>query len=115
MSRERGQEYEKLAEKFLLDNGYDILERNWTAGHKEIDLIALKDDTVIFVEVKGSVSKKFGHPSERVDRRKRENLINAAEQYIIAHDFKGYDFRFDLITYFDGKLEHYRDAFQCEE
>jgi len=115
MSREKGREYEKLAEKFLLDNNYHVLERNWTAGHKEIDLIARKDNTIVFVEVKGGGSKKYGHPSGWVDRRKRNNLISAAEQYIIAHDYRNYDYRFDLITFYEGKLEHYRDAFQREE
>ncbi len=115
MNRKKGREYEKLAEKFLIENDYSILERNWTVGHKEIDLIALKNNTVVFVEVKGGLSKKYGHPSERVDKRKRANLIIAAEQFIITRDFKKHDFRFDLITFFDGKLEHYPDAFQCEE
>lgn len=103
-----------MAEKFLMENGYEIIERNWAAGHKEIDLIALNDKTVVFVEVKGSRSRKFGHPSERVDRRKRDNLINAAEQFIIAKNLKGCDYRFDLITFLDGKLEHYPNAFQRE-
>jgi putative endonuclease len=115
LNRKKGREYEKLAEKYLVENGFSILERNWTVGHKEIDLIALKDNTVVFVEVKGGSSKQYGHPSERVDKRKRENLINAAEQFILANNFSGYDFRFDIITFYDGKLEHYPDAFQCEE
>jgi len=115
MNRKRGRTYEKLVEKYLIENEYSILERNWTFSHKEIDLIALKDDTVVFVEVKGGLSGEYGHPSERVDKRKRENLINAAEQFIIERDFKGHDFRFDVITFYKGKLEHYPDAFQCEE
>jgi putative endonuclease len=112
--REKGREYEKLAERYLVGQGYKILERNWMAGHKEIDLIARKDNTVVFVEVKSSRSMKFGHPSERVDERKQRNLINAAEQYIISKDLEDCDFRFDLITFLEGKLEHYPDAFQVE-
>jgi putative endonuclease len=115
LNRKRGREYEKLAAKFLVDNNFTILERNWMVGHKEIDLIALKDNTIVFVEVKGGSSKKYGHPSERVDRRKRDNLISAAQQFILANNFKGYDFRFDIITFYDGKLEYYPDAFQREE
>lgn len=113
-TRSRGREYEKLAEKYLLRNGYEILERSWQAGHREIDLIALKDKTVVFVEVKGAMSRKYGHPSERVDRRKKQNLINAAQQYITAKNLQGFDFRFDLITFFAGKFEHYPDAFRNE-
>ncbi len=113
-SVEKGRRYEKLAEKFLIDNGYMTLEKNWQAGHKEIDLIVQKGETIVFVEVKGSASKQYGHPSEWVDKRKRENLTNAAEQYIKANNLRNLDFRFDIITFFDGRLEHYIDAFQTE-
>lgn len=110
----KGREYEKLAARFLESSGYEIIEKNWMVGHKEIDLIAIKDKTVVFVEVKSSRNLKYGHPSERVDKKKRDNLIIAAEQYIIAKDFDGYDFRFDLITFLEGKMEHYPNAFQKE-
>jgi len=110
----RGHIYEKRAEKYLTDNGYLILEKNWQAGHKEIDLIAEKDNTIVFIEVKGSATEKFGHPAEKVDRRKRENLINAAEQYIIDKNLHDRNFRFDLITFLDNRLEYYPDAFQRE-
>ncbi len=108
----KGRQFEKLAAKFLTENGYEIIEKNWRAGRREIDLIAVKDKTVVFVEVKGASSQKFGHPSERVDQKKQDNLIKAAEQYIIAKDLNGYDYRFDLITFLNGRIEHYRNAFQ---
>lgn len=111
---EKGRGYERRAEEFLIDNGYSIIEKNWQAGHKEIDLIARKGKTIIFVEVKGTISNEFGHPSEKVDQRKRANLIEAAEKYISTNDFPGCDFRFDLITFFDGQLEYYPNAFQRE-
>jgi len=113
-SVERGRQYEKQAEKFLIENGYSIIEKNWQAGHKEIDIIARKKNTIVFVEVKGSTTMKYGHPSEKVDRRKQDFLISAAEQFILAKDLKNCDFRFDLITFLNGKIEHYQDAFQRE-
>jgi len=112
--RSKGRKYEKLAEKYLTDNGFEILENNYQAGHKEIDIIARKDSSVVFVEVKGAESEKFGHPAEKVDSRKRKFLIEAAEQYIQLNDFNGFDFRFDLITILNGRLEHFPDAFQKE-
>ena len=112
--RQKGREFEKAAENYLIRQGYEILERNWMAGHKEIDLIAGKEKTVVFVEVKSSRNLQYGHPAERVDNRKRQNLIDAARQYIIARELHGVDFRFDLITFLEGKLEHYPDAFQVE-
>jgi len=111
-SRARGREYEKLAEKYLTDNGYEILERSWQAGHKEIDLIARKDNLVVFVEVKSARTGKFGHPAEWIDRRKQNNIITAAEQYIADHTLPNCDFRVDVITFFQGRLEHFPDAFR---
>ncbi|MBN2227541.1 MAG: YraN family protein [candidate division Zixibacteria bacterium] len=114
-SRARGREYEKLAEKFLIEQGYTILERSWQTGHKEIDLIAKYDTTVVFVEVKSARSQKFGHPAEWIDRRKQQNIITAAEQYIAEHNLTDCDFRIDVITFYQGKLEHFPDAFRREE
>jgi putative endonuclease len=110
----KGHLYEKQAEKYLTDNGYLVLEKNWQAGHKEIDLIAEKDNTIVFIEVKGAADKKYGHPSEKVDRRKRDHLIDAAEQYIASKNLSNRNFRFDLITILDGQLEYYPNAFQRE-
>ena len=114
-TRTRGRRFEDEAERFLISNGYEILERNWQAGHKEIDLIARKGRTIIFVEVKAGGSKSFGHPAARVGRRKQINVIQAAEQYISEKEIKDFDFRFDLITFHQGKLEHYSAAFMRED
>ncbi len=110
-TRQKGKKYEELAEKFLIGKGLDILERNWQAGHQEIDLIAREDQTIVFVEVKGSRTDRFGHPAEKIDSRKRRNLIKAAEKYMLDKELSGYDVRFDLITFLGEKLEYYRDAF----
>ena len=103
------------AAEYLRGQGYDIIEKNWQAGHKEIDLIAQKEKTIVFVEVKAAIGTQFGHPAEWVDKRKRKNLILAAEQYIADRKLKNHDFRFDLITFYKGKLEHYENAFGAEE
>jgi putative endonuclease len=108
---DRGHAHEQLAAKFYAKLGFDILERNWRAGRKEIDLIVRKDNQVVFVEVKSSSSRKYGHPVERVDRRKKQNLIVCALQYIVERELSGVDMRFDVVTFVDGKLEHYPDAF----
>ncbi len=110
----QGRKFEQLAARFYKQNGFDILERNWHAGHKELDLIVQKDDLIVFVEVKSTYSRKFGHPAERVDNRKIRNLTDAARQYLIARNIERADLRFDLVTFVDGKLEHYPDAFPAE-
>lgn len=111
---EQGKKFEELAARFYIDNGFEVLERNWRAGHKEIDLIVRKDDIVVFVEVKSTYSKKFGHPAERVDRKKIHNLTDCARQYIIAQKLDSVDLRFDVVTFANGQLEHFPNAFEAE-
>lgn len=108
---DQGKEYENLAARFYEENGFDILERNWRTGHKEIDLIVRKDDLVVFVEVKSTYSRKFGHPVERVDQKKIRNLSTAAQQYLIDKTVTGCDLRFDVVTFVNGQLEHFPGAF----
>ncbi|MFH2047987.1 MAG: YraN family protein [bacterium] len=109
-----GREYEQLAAKFYKDNGFIILESNWQASHREIDLIVQKDKLIVFVEVKSTSSKKYGHPAERVDKRKQENLIKAAQKYLQEKEITDYDLRFDVVTFVNGIIEHYPNAFGVE-
>ncbi len=113
--RSIGRTYEQRAAQFLKGNGFTIIEENWQAAHKEIDLVARKDDLVVFVEVKASSTDRFGHPAERVDGRKVGHLVTAARQYMSEHDLSGCDIRFDMITFYKGQLEHYEAAFTVDD
>ena len=110
-----GRGYEQLAALFFEQNGYEILEHNWRAGSREIDLIIRKDDLIVFVEVKSVSDESHGHPAERIDRKKVANLTKAAQQYLIAKDISNCDLRFDAVTFVSGKLEHFPDAFPAAE
>lgn len=111
----RGHLYEDQAARFLIDNGYMILERNWRSGRREIDIIARKENVVTFIEVKAARTSQFGHPVEWVNKRKRMNLCGAADDFIAQTDIKNCDFRFDIIAFYRGKLEHYIDAFRGDD
>ena len=110
-----GREYEELAAQFFLDKQYTILHRNYHAGHKEIDLIVKKEKVIVFVEVKAAKSKSMGHPAERVTKRKISNLTKAAQQFLIENKITDADLRFDVITFLDGKIEHFPSAFSADE
>ena len=110
-----GRKYEKLAALFYEQKGFELLERNWRTGHKEIDLIVRKDNLLVFVEVKAVRTKSFGHPAEKVDQKKQQRLIEAAQKYLITQNIEGCTLRFDVITFVDGKLEHYPDAIRVDE
>jgi putative endonuclease len=77
-----GLEGETLGTAYLQAGGYLVLEKNWRHSHWEVDIIASKNDTLHFIEIKTRRTKKFGLPEEKVGRKKIENLINAAEQYL---------------------------------
>jgi len=110
----QGRIFERLAADYFIDKGFEVLERNWRAGHKEIDIIVKQNNLIIFVEVKSSFSRQFGHPVERVDRKKINNLTQAAKQYLIVKNISNTDLRFDVVTFVDGQLEHFPDAFPAE-
>jgi len=110
-----GRRHEQLAAEFLVARGFEILERNWRAGRLEIDLIAHRPGLVAFVEVKSSRTSEFGHPAEKVDATKIQNLANAANAYLAGHSFRDCDFRFDVIAFLGGKLEYFPGAFTIDQ
>lgn len=73
---------ERLAESFLLDRGYTIVERNYRTREGEIDLVATEGDCLVFVEVKARVGIGYGKPAAAVDYRKRARLRRAALAFL---------------------------------
>lgn len=80
-----GMEGEALAVKYFIERGYTIIHRNWVFGKLEIDIIALGNQKLHFIEVKTRNSLFFGYPEEGISRRKITNVMKAAEQYMILH------------------------------
>jgi len=110
-----GKEGEKIAIHHLLQKGYQILEQNWRINRVEIDIIAMDEKTLVFLEVKTRSSNLFGEPASFVSEQKQEFMYNAAGIYMeqINHDW---EVRFDIIGILvDGQggytIQHYEDAF----
>jgi putative endonuclease len=110
----KGQEAEELAANYLQEKGFRILERNFRYKHCEVDLIVLKENWLIFVEVKMRSSVAFGPPEIFVDRNKRHHVRKASRHYIFNRNWLG-NIRFDIIaiTRMDDEEEimHIEDAF----
>ncbi len=111
----KGRKYEGLAAEFYQRNGFQILARNWRDRSREIDLVVRKDRLIVFVEVKSAWSEAYGHPAERMDRRKIDRLVQAARRFLVEHAIDDCDVRFDLVTFTRGRFEHYPAAFSAEE
>ena len=105
---------EDLAAQYLIDKGYVILERNWRAYRKEIDIIAIDGKDIVFIEVKTRNSNEFGNPEMAVNRKKRAHIYAAASAYYFKHKID-LDVRFDIISilYHHGnpEINHIEDAF----
>src|SRR5262245_15271474 len=76
---------EQLAAAYFIDQDYILINQNWRHSHWEVDIIASKKGILHFVEVKTRRTKNFGMPEEKVSRKKIENLVNAAEQYLYLY------------------------------
>ncbi|PKP41566.1 MAG: YraN family protein [Bacteroidetes bacterium HGW-Bacteroidetes-12] len=111
-----GKKGEQLAVDYLISNNYKICHKNWRKGKDEIDIIALEDDFIIFVEVKTRTSDFFGQPESFVNQRKQENMIRAANAYVEEKDIDK-EVRFDIISIIlsnnKTSLKHIKDAFNA--
>ena len=76
---------EDIAERFLINSGYKIFTRNFRSKIGEIDIIALHQNTLVFVEVKTRWSRRFGAPVEAVTTKKYEKIKNIPNYFILKH------------------------------
>ncbi|MFA9192496.1 YraN family protein [Flavobacterium sp. FZUC8N2.13] len=111
---ELGKLGEELAVEFLQNNGYTILETNWTFQKAEVDIIAQIADTLAIVEVKTRSSIEFGLPQDFVNSKKIKLLTKAIDNYVVEKNLD-INVRFDIIAIQkDHKsfvIEHITDAF----
>jgi putative endonuclease len=80
-----GKKGEELAAAWFKAAGYAILHQNWRFSHWEVDIIAERNGTLHFIEVKTLSSQKFGYPEQKVGKKKLQHLINAAQQFLLQN------------------------------
>ncbi len=112
-TRSIGNEYEEEAVKALINAGYDIIDRNFYSKNGELDIVAMNEDYLCFVEVRFKSSAKHGHPAESVDLRKQKRIIQTARYYLYTNGFtEDTPCRFDVVSISDDELNIIKDAFQ---
>jgi putative endonuclease len=89
---------EELATKFLKEKGYKIIERNFRKGYGEIDIICVKDDILVFVEVKTRTSNTYGTPLEAITYSKIQTLTRTAQFYKLSKPKLPDEMRIDAIS-----------------
>lgn len=98
---------EKIAQGYLKNNGYEIIETNFYTKVGEIDIICQKDNCIVFVEVKTRTSLEYGIPAMAVNSTKKQHIKRTAKIFIHLNRLYQYDIRFDVIEVLikDGKCK----------
>ena len=111
---ELGKKGEELAVNFLIEKGYDILERNYRFDKAEVDIIAQQDDTLAIIEVKTRSTVDFGNPQDFVKPKQIQRLVKAVDEYITVNNLD-VEVRFDIIALVKQgngfNIEHLENAF----
>jgi putative endonuclease len=110
---------ERVAEKWLTVHGWEIAERRFRNGRRDIDLVAIRSEltgrTVAFVEVKTRATADFGGPVSAVNWRKQRELCRSAKVWMSRFQKPGDIFRFDVIGVILGpenvRVQHIENAF----
>lgn len=111
---ELGKKGEDLAVKLLQEKGYKILETNYTFQKFEVDIIALKEEILVAVEVKTRSTPEFGNPQDFVKPKQIKRLVATIDHYVNEKELD-VDVRFDIVAIIKNKqgtkIEHLEEAF----
>ena len=110
-----GDDGESRACEYLLSHGFAIIERNWRTKGGEIDIIAFKNDTLVFVEVKTLPNGTFDMIQRELNNQKRQRIIKTSKRFLLNHrQYSNSYVRFDVIVIDMPGLEpvyHIENAF----
>ncbi len=76
---------EEIAAQYLQKQGFQIIDRNWKIKFGEVDIVAVKDNTTYFIEVKTQFEKQQTSPEDELTHTKINKLKNLARMYIMSH------------------------------
>lgn len=113
-NRLKGSQGEDTAAKFLRENGYQIIDQNNSTKFGELDIIATKNNILIFVEVKFKQTEDYGTPEEMIGKNKLNQVRRTAEFYLltnpdIAKQFDKYQIDAVCIVEDSNRISHYEN------
>ena len=119
--RKIGNEGESEACRYLKENGYQIVCRNYRSGRNEIDIIACDKRYILFIEVKTRSQKNYAEAARAVNLKKRHGLIRAAKAFIASNPCFTEKFpSFDVMEIYNNKdplsqpeINHIKNAFDA--
>lgn len=100
---EIGKAGEEEATKYLKNQGYQIIQRNFRCKQGEIDIIAKDKNEYVFIEVKTRQNLNYGMPCEAVNLSKKNHILNATKYYLYLHKLENKYIRFDVVEIYKKK------------
>ncbi|MEH6580403.1 MAG: YraN family protein [Halioglobus sp.] len=102
-----GDNYEDKAIALLTNEGVQILSRNFSRKTGEIDIIALDNQCLVFLEVRARKHRSFASAAASVDRRKQQRIVRTAQLYLRANPkWNNIRCRFDVIAFEPRKSDN---------
>ena len=103
---------------YLFFNGYRRVDSNFYTPYGELDIVAEKKGTMVFIEVRSrseELCEQYGTPFESIDNAKKQSIIRSAKYYIKYRCLTKKNYRFDVIQVINRKnggitLEHMENA-----
>lgn len=115
---ELGKWGEDIATAYLMKSGWYIRHRNWMWHRKEIDIVCIDEDmtTLLIVEVKTRSTDAFGFPDGFITTEKKNNLIKAANAYVLSYNLSHMAVRYDTVSVIGTpdsgyRIEHKQGAY----
>ena len=109
--RSQGNDYERLAGKYLETQGYQILRYNFYTRAGEIDMIARKDGYLVFLEVKYRKDASSGYPLEAISIQKQKTICKCALYYMKKKGLQELPVRFDVVGILGEQIQLVQNAF----
>jgi putative endonuclease len=109
-----GKKAEAITAEYFITNGFKILEKNYRFGKNEIDIIAEKEDLIVFIEVKSKNEYSDINPELLITAKKQKSIFLVANYYVEKNKLEKRRFRFDVVfIYFKSanyEIKHFPDA-----
>lgn len=105
--QELGKIGEEYATQYLIEKGYQIIQRNFQCRQGEIDIIAKEGKEYVFIEVKTRQNFHYGRPVEAVTKEKQKHIWKVAKYYLYTHHLENQFVRFDVIEILKKREKFY--------
>ena len=109
--RKIGAQYEQIVGEYLERQGYQILEYNYYSRSGEIDIVAIHEGYLVFVEVKYRHKDTSGSPLEAVSVTKQRTICKCALHYMRERQIECMPVRFDVVGILGNQLQVIQNAF----